>query len=46
MEDLKEGYCEMVASSNVIDRQIFAGSRRGQLELIFEKVIIRAKILL
>ena len=33
----------MVASSNVIDRQTLAGSRRGQLELISKEVIIRVK---
>ena len=33
----------MVASNNVIDRQTLAGSRRGQLELISEEVIIRVK---
>ena len=31
----------MVASSNMIDRQILAGNRRVELELIFEEVIIR-----
>ena len=36
----------MVASSNVIDRQTLAGSRRVQLELISEEVIARVKVLL
>ena len=36
----------MVASSNVIDRQMLAGSRRGELKLISKEVIIRVKILL
>ena len=38
--------CEVVASSNVIDRQMLASSRRVELELIFEEVIIRVKVFL
>ena len=37
--------CEVVASSNVIDRQTLAGSRYVELELISKEVIIKIKVL-
>ena len=37
--------CEVVASSNVIDRQMLANSKRVELELIFKEVIIKVKVL-
>ena len=36
----------MVASSNMIDRQTLAGSRRIELELISKEIIIRVKVFL
>ena len=33
-------------SSNIIDRQMLAGSRRVELKLISEEIIIRVKVFL